>query len=92
MFKRFVWIFSWTVIFALVLLVMPVDRAQAYLDPGSGSLIIQVLIGGLLGLLVALKLYWGRIIGFITGKKPTDSADNVQISSDQTQPPADKLP
>ena len=33
----------------------------AYLDPGAGSMILQVLAGGLAGLAVAGKLYWARI-------------------------------
>jgi hypothetical protein len=39
----------------------------AYLDPGSGSYLIQLLIGGLVGLLFLLKAYWGRIVSFIKG-------------------------
>lgn len=33
----------------------------AYLDPGAGSMILQVLAGGVAGLVVFGKLYWGRI-------------------------------
>lgn len=36
----------------------------AYLDPGTGSIIIQALIGGLVGALFALKLFWRRIVAF----------------------------
>ncbi len=32
----------------------------AYLDPGTGSLIIQMLIGGLIGGAVAAKVFWKR--------------------------------
>ena len=32
-----------------------------YLDPGAGSMILQVLAGGLAGLAVVGKLYWARI-------------------------------
>jgi len=32
-----------------------------YLDPGSGSVIIQFLIGGLAALAIMLKMYWFRI-------------------------------
>lgn len=37
-----------------------------YLDPGSGSFILQLLLGVVVGLLVALKAYWGRLRGFFT--------------------------
>lgn len=35
-----------------------------YLDAGTGSIIIQALIGGLVGGLFALKIFWGRISTF----------------------------
>ncbi len=36
--------------------------AQAYLDPGSGSMLLQILLGGTAGLAVLLKLYWHRLL------------------------------
>ena len=38
-----------------------------YLDPGTGSLIIQVAIGFLVGGLVAAKVLWKRIAAFFRG-------------------------
>ena len=35
-----------------------------YLDPGSGSFIIQIAIAALLGLGVAIRASWGRIKGW----------------------------
>jgi hypothetical protein len=35
----------------------------AYLDAGSGSLIVQAVIAGAAGAAVAVKLGWQRIIG-----------------------------
>ncbi len=35
--------------------------AHAYLDPGTGSMVVQMLLGGLAGVLVIGKLYWARI-------------------------------
>ena len=39
----------------------------AYIDPGTGSLIIQVLIGALVGGLVAAKIFWIKIKTFFKG-------------------------
>lgn len=39
--------------------------AAAYLDPAAGSLILQVILGGVAGLIVLLKLYWRRLRGFL---------------------------
>ena len=33
----------------------------AYLDPGAGSMILQALAGGVAGLVVFGRIYWGRI-------------------------------
>jgi len=38
-----------------------ISNAYAYLDPGSGSVIIQMLVGTLVGVGIALKIYWQRI-------------------------------
>lgn len=35
-----------------------------YLDPGSGSYLLQLLIAGALGALFALRLYWTRVKEF----------------------------
>lgn len=35
----------------------------AYLDPGSGSYLIQLVIAGALGALLAIRMSWGRIKG-----------------------------
>ena len=32
-----------------------------YVDPGTGSLVIQLAIGAVAGGLVAIKVFWGRI-------------------------------
>lgn len=34
----------------------------AYLDAGSGSLIVQAVVGGVAGAAVAAKLYWRRLV------------------------------
>ena len=44
-----------TIIFMFFSLIQP---CYAYLDPGSGGLLIQLLLGGVAGLLAIVKLYW----------------------------------
>ncbi len=36
----------------------PMRPAHAYLDPGTGSILLQLLLGGVAGGLVIMKLYW----------------------------------
>ena len=38
--------------------------AHAYLDPGTGSYVLQLVIAALLGAAFALKVFWLRIKGF----------------------------
>jgi hypothetical protein len=50
----------------------------AYLDPGAGSIVIQTIVAGILGFLVALKVFWGRIVSFFvrsTRRKGTADVD-----------------
>jgi len=51
--------------FILVLIFIN-DIAYGYLDPGSGSLIIQVLIAGLIGLSYTIKVYWRKIVYYLS--------------------------
>jgi len=37
----------------------------AYLDPGSGSMILQIIVGGAAAVGVTAKLYWRRIRRFL---------------------------
>ncbi len=50
--------------------------AQAYLDPGTGSLVLQAAIGVVAGSLVALRIYWGKIKSFFKRKNSRDGRDS----------------
>ena len=41
----------------------------AYLDAGSGSVIAQVIAGGLAALAVTAKLYWNRLLRLLRIRK-----------------------
>jgi hypothetical protein len=56
-----------SVFLAGLLLLITSRKVHAYIDPGSGSYVLQLIIAGLLGAGVALKIYWKRIIAFISG-------------------------
>jgi hypothetical protein len=46
---------------AFSFMIMP--NAHAYVDPASGSYVFQVLIGALVGIGLAVKLFWRKISG-----------------------------
>ena len=41
-----------------------VAPAYAYLDPTTGSILLQGLLAGLAGAVVVLRLYWARLKAF----------------------------
>ena len=47
----------------------------AYLDPGSGSMILQILAGGVAAVAVTARLYWNRILRFLRICKDDDVAE-----------------
>ena len=52
---------------------------KAYLDPGTGSMAIQLLMGGVVALLATLRLYWDRMKTFFTRKNVQhDSASDIR--------------
>jgi hypothetical protein len=47
-----------------------------YIDPGSGSLFLQGLAGGIAAIGVLAKVYWRRLKRFLhIGKQPTPAED-----------------
>ena len=55
----------------------------AYIDPGSGSFILQALIATLAGALVAVNIYWQKIKRFL-GLSSDD--DDEQGQADNPSP------
>jgi len=45
-------------------LAIGLKQPPAYLDPGSGSYLLQLLIASLLGGAFLIRLFWGRIRAF----------------------------
>ena len=55
--------FSIFLIFSVftILIDLSVKDAYAYLDPSSGTLAIQMILGTLVGVGITLKIYWYKI-------------------------------
>lgn len=47
----------------------------AYLDPGSGSFILQLLIASAVGIMFALRGYWSKLISMFKKSDTEDSED-----------------
>jgi hypothetical protein len=52
----------------------------AYLDPGSGSMMLQVIAGGLAAAAVTLKVYWRRLLVFLRIRKPEETKAQTESS------------
>lgn len=58
----------------------------AYLDPGSGSVLLQALLGGVAALAITGKLWWHRLLTFLRIRKdPADSPAEAAPSSDEPE-------
>lgn len=55
-------------------LLFGMEPAWAYLDPGTGSLILQSLIAGIAGALVVARLYWAKLKSFLAAAFSRDRA------------------
>jgi hypothetical protein len=53
--------------FAFLFLFLP--SANAYLDPGTGSFLFQALVGAILALGLTAKLFWRKIVVFVTRRE-----------------------
>ena len=45
----------------VLLIVLSYQPAYAYLDPATGSYILQLVLAGLLGAALAVKIFWGNL-------------------------------
>ena len=56
--------------------------AHAYIDPGTGSALIQGLIAAVAAVAITIKLYWYRILGFLGLNKNDKDSQSPNTDSD----------
>jgi hypothetical protein len=75
-------------------LLAPYLRPSLYLDPGSGSFLIQLLLAALLGGAFAIKIYWKKIKALFSGKKaeipPLTDSENADPVTPEDPAGSDK--
>ena len=69
------------IVFLLLLVLMPWHQAQAYLDPGSGSFLFQLLVGAVLSGLFAIKLYFRKIKSFFKKSKAKEDNSVAELTT-----------
>jgi hypothetical protein len=63
----------WVVVM-LVAFLSIASPAYAYLDPGTGSMLVSAVIGVAAAVGLAVKMFWYRIVGLFRGKRGDTSA------------------
>lgn len=53
--------------------------AYAYIDPGSGSMILQGVLAAIAAIAVTAKLWWHRLLVFLGIRKRTLDKDGVPL-------------
>jgi hypothetical protein len=77
-----------TVVLAMLVGIFSPLDAFAYLDPGAGSMLLQVIIWGLAAIGVVLKLYWHRFLQFLGIRKDSpkkvkgEASEQVKIKTE----------
>jgi Na+/proline symporter len=61
---------SAVVMIVVFLVLVWVRPAYAYLDPGSGGMMVQLLLGGFAGAAVLVRLYWRQLLNRVGLRKP----------------------
>lgn len=58
--------------------------AFAYLDPGSGSVLLQGILAALAAIAVTVKLYWHRLLRILGLKQKDKAEDDVVADSNDS--------
>lgn len=60
-------------------------RHLAYLDPGSGSVLLQALLGGVAAIAITGKLWWHRLLTLLRIRKPeAEEAESSAAASEES--------
>ncbi len=56
--------------------------AHAYLDPGTGSILVQSLLAGIAGAVAVISLYWQRLKAFFVNLRKSRDTPSSASSPD----------
>ncbi len=68
MIKRFL-IVAITLIFFTI-------QGYSYIDPGTGSYMVQIIIAAFVGASLGIRIFWGKIKALFTKKQDGDQPEN----------------
>jgi len=64
----------------IMVILNSVSPVFGYFDPGSGSLVMQALVGGVAGLFVFAKYLWSSAPTLLLGRRPRSDSRNLPSS------------
>jgi hypothetical protein len=68
---------SFRLAIAVMFVGISASSAHAYLDPGAASLALQVLLGGIAGMALAIKLYWHKFLSLIGADRQLQESNQL---------------
>jgi hypothetical protein len=57
----------------------------SYLDAGTGSMIVQLLLGGIAAIVVTVRLWWNRLLRLLRIRRPEEPALARHPGSEETR-------
>tara|TARA_B110000003_G_scaffold43603_1_gene41086 strand:+ start:310 stop:540 length:231 start_codon:yes stop_codon:yes gene_type:complete len=69
-----------TIIF--IYLLCSISKAHAYLDPGTGSIILQAVLGFIAAAAATVSIYWEKFKSIINKVLKRNTKDNKDITKD----------
>ena len=72
-------------IFGIMLMLSAPIKGAAYLDPGSGSFIIQILIASLAGILIVFRGYFSKLFNFFRKSDDVEEIDDDDHQNDDDE-------
>ena len=64
----------------LIYLISTASKAHAYLDPGTGSIILQAILGFIAAAAATITVYWDKFKSFINGIFKKNTKENKDIT------------
>ena len=70
-------------IFAAAIYFLIPQKAFAYIDPGTGSYVIQVITAAFIGFLFSIKMFWNNIKVYFSKLLNKQQSDENEISDEK---------
>jgi hypothetical protein len=70
---------------ATVVTIVTPGEALAYLDPGTGSAVIQMVVAGVMGALFVVKMYWRKLVAYFGGGAQESQQAEPKAATDEQE-------